>query len=341
MWVMKNRHAHVSRRTFLAGVAGAVAAGAAAWPTSSDASGRELETTRLRMPSTPGICIAPLYVAEDVLRAEGFTDVQYIKVKPDDVENLVASGDADLSVTYGVRLVHRLDSGLPITVVAGVHSGCNELFVTDRIRSLRDLRGRTIAVGVLGGTQHQLVAIVLAHIGLDWRKDVKVEVHTSADAIRLLGEGKIDAFFGLPPEPQELRARKIGRVLLDNGRDRPWSQYYCCMLAANRDFHRKHPVATKRAVRAILKAADMCAQEPDRIARQLVDRQFTASYDYARATLREVGYRVWRDLDPEETIRFYALRMREAGFVKSAPQKLISEGTNWRVLNELRAELKS
>jgi NitT/TauT family transport system substrate-binding protein len=338
---MKNRHAHVSRRAFLAGVAGAVAAGTAAWPTRGDASERELETRRLRMPRSLGICIAPQYVAEDLLRAEGFTDVQYINVKPDDVENLVASGDADVSTTYGVRLVHRLDSGLPITAVAGVHSGCNELFVTDRIRSLRDLRGRTVAVGTLGGIQHHLVAIVLAHIGLDWRKDVKVEVHSSADAIRLLGEGKVDAFYALPPEPQELRARQIGHVLLDNGRDRPWSQYFCCMLAANRDFQRKHPVATKRAVRAILKAADLCSREPDRVARQLVDRQFTANYDYARATLREVGYRAWRDLDPEETIRFYALRMREAGFVKSAPQKLISEGTDWRILNELRTELKS
>ena len=130
-------------------------------------------------------------------------------------------------------------------------------------------------------------------------------------------------------------------MLLDNGRDRPWSQYFCCMLAANREFHRKHPVATKRAVRAILKAADMCSQEPDRIARQLVDRSFTSSYDYARATLREVGYRAWRDLEPEEAIRFYALRMRETGFIKSTPQKLISEGTDWRILKELRAELKS
>ena len=339
---MKHRHAHVSRRTFLAGVAGAVTAGTGGWPRRGDASGRELETTRLRIPSTPGgICIAPQYVAEELLRAEGFTDVQYIKVKPYDIEDVVASGAADLGMTYGVRVVHRLDAGVPVTVVAGVHSGCNELFVTDRIRSLRDLRGKTVAIGALGGIQHQLLSIVLAHIGLDWRKDVKVEVHTSSDAIRLLGEGKVDAFFALPPEPQELRARKIGHVLLDNGRDRPWSQYFCCMLVANRDFHRKHPVATKRAMRAILKAADMCAQDPDRVARYLVDRQFTANYDYARATLREVGYRAWRDLDPEEAIRFYALRMREAGFVKSAPQKLINEGTDWRILNEQRGELKS
>ena len=338
---MRTTPKDLSRRDLLAAVIASGASGVGLKARPAAATTRDLETTRIRLPSTPGICLAPQYVAEDLLRAEGFTDVQYIKVKPDDTDNLVAAGGADLSMTYGVRLVYQLDSGLPITVVAGVHTGCNELFATDRIRSLRDLRGRTIAVAVLGGLQHQLVSVVLAHIGFDWRKDVKIEVHPPADAIRLLGEGKIDALFALPPTPQELRARGIGHVVLDNGRDRPWSQYFCCMLVANREFHRKHPVATKRAVRAILKTADLCSQEPDRVARQLVEGGFTGNYDYARAALREVGFRAWRGLDPEDTLRFYALRMREAGFVKSTPQKLITEGTDWRILKELRAELKS
>ena len=338
---MRTTQTGLSRRDLLTAIIASGASGVAVSARSAAATARDLETTRIRLPSSPGICIAPQWVAEDLLRAEGFTDIQYVKVKPYDIEDAIGGGDADISMTYGLRWVYRLDSGLPITVLAGIHTGCNELFVTERVRSLSDLRGKTLAVGALGGVQHHLVAIVLKQIGLDWQKDVKVEVHPSADAIRLLGEGKIDALLTLPPEPQELRARQIGHVLLDNGRDRPWSQYFCCMLAANREFHRKHPVATKRAVRAVLKAADMCAQEPDRIARQLVDRSFTASYDYARATLREVGYRAWRDLEPEETIRFYALRMRETGFIKSTPQKLISEGTDWRILKELRAELKS
>ena len=46
--------------------------------------------------------------------------------------------------------------------------------------------------------------------------------------------------------------------------DKPWSQYFCCMVAAGRDFVRDYPVATKRAVRAVLKAANVCATEPER-----------------------------------------------------------------------------
>jgi NitT/TauT family transport system substrate-binding protein len=81
--------------------------------------------------------------------------------------------------------------------------------------------------------------------------------------MNLFADGKIDAFLGLPPEPQELRSRKIGHVIVDSAVDRPWSQYFCCMLAGNTDFIHKYPVATKRVLRAILKATDLCVVEPD------------------------------------------------------------------------------
>jgi NitT/TauT family transport system substrate-binding protein len=70
--------------------------------------------------------------------------------------------------------------------------------------------------------------------------------------------------------------------------DRPWSQYFCCMLTGNREFVRNHPVATKRATRAILKAADLCATQPEQVARRLVDRGFTPRYDYTLQTLNDV-----------------------------------------------------
>jgi len=50
---------------------------------------------------------------------------------------------------------------------------------------------------------------------------------------------------------------------------------------------------------------------------------------------------VWREYDPEDTVRFYALRLRELGMIKSSPQKIIADGTDWRFLNELKRELKA
>ena len=113
------------------------------------------------------------------------------------------------------------------------------------------------------------------------------------------------------------------------------------MLAGNREFVRRHPVATKRAMRAILKAADLCASEPARAARLLVDGGFTPRSDYALQTLKDVPYDRWREYDPEDTIRFYTLRMRDAGFIRLTPQKIIAESTDWHFLDELKRELKA
>ena len=92
---------------------------------------------------------------------------------------------------------------------------------------------------------------------------------------------------------------------------------------------RNYPVATKRVLRAILKAVDLCATDPSRIARRLVDGGFTDQYDYAVQTVTELPYDKWREYDHEDTIRFYALRLREAGFIKASPQKIIADGTDW------------
>jgi NitT/TauT family transport system substrate-binding protein len=113
------------------------------------------------------------------------------------------------------------------------------------------------------------------------------------------------------------------------------------MLSGNRDYVRNQPVATKRAMRAILKAADLCATEPERVARQIVDDGFTKRYDYALQTLKDIPYDRWREYDAEDTIRFWTLRLRDAGFIKSTPQKIITENTDWRFLDELKRELKS
>jgi hypothetical protein len=86
---------------------------------------------------------------------------------------------------------------------------------------------------------------------------------------------------------------------------------------------------------------DLCALEPDRAARTLVDRNITPSYDDAIQTMKDVVYTKWREYQPEDTLRFYALRLHEAGMIKTSPQKIIAQGTDWRFLNELKKELKA
>jgi NitT/TauT family transport system substrate-binding protein len=300
-----------------------------------------LETTTVRIVNDGSICIAPLLAAEELLRAEGFTDVLYPKIAAGaQVDEGLARGAADFSVFAPFEHMLALDAGAPVTVLAGVHVGCFELFARQGIDKVTDLKGKTVG---LHATPLSLLTLMAAQVGLDPAKDI--EWVTTADAnvkpLDLFADGKIDAFLGFPPEPQELRARHAGHVLLNTATDRPWSQYFCCMLASNRGYVRKHPIATKRVLRAILKAADLCVTEPSHVARQIVDGGFTARYDYALETLSDVPYDKWREYDPEDSMRFYALRLREAGLIKSTPQKIIADHTDWRFLNELKRELKA
>jgi NitT/TauT family transport system substrate-binding protein len=96
--------------------------------------------------------------------------------------------------------------------------------------------------------------------------------------VELFANGEVDALLGVPPATQELRARHVGHVIGNSALDRPWSQYFCCLLAGNREFVAKYPVATKRVLRAILQAADLCITDPAGVAQRLVDRRFTPNH---------------------------------------------------------------
>jgi NitT/TauT family transport system substrate-binding protein len=180
-----------------------------------------------------------------------------------------------------------------------------------------------------------------AYVGLDPHKEIKYVTYPFAETMRLLADGKIDGFMAWPPEPQELRAKKIGHVIVNTITDRPWSRYFCCSIAGNREFVRKHPVATKRAMRAILKANDICSREPERVVRLLTEKGYTARNDYALEAVKQIPYAKWRNYDPDDTVRFYSLRLREVGMIKLSPQKIISQGTDWRFISELKKELKA
>ena len=304
------------------------------------------ETTTIRLGYWPGYaCLTPQSISEALLRAEGFTDVRF--VPPSDINN-VARGTVDFDMESAPWLVSQVDAGAPLMVLAGVHVGCFELFVHDPIQTIADLAGRKVGIDYLGSAPHMYLSVMVAQVGLDPVRDVEwvgnpIEAVATAEtgSMQRFVNGEVDAFLGFAPEPQELRARKIGRVILNTAVDRPWSHYYCCMAYGHSPFVRDYPVATKRFLRAILKAADICAAQPEIAAQQLVDAGFTDQYEYALQTLSELPYDRWREYDPADTLRFFALRLHEVGMVRSSPNRIIADGADWRFLNELKRELKA
>jgi NitT/TauT family transport system substrate-binding protein len=329
-----------TRRRFLKTLSAAGAVGITDAPRVLAAEGT-LETTTVRL-IKPVVCGAPLYVAEELLRGEGFTDIQYLPSLPGVSDAVrIAHGELDFSMFFAPGLLVQLDRGVAVTALAGVHVGCFELLANEAVQTVGDLKGKSVGVVELRSPPHFFASLIAAHIGIDPVNDIRWVASRSPRPVELFTAGKIDAFLGLPPDPVDLRARHIGHVVVDSIVDRPWSEYFCCMLAGNRDFVQEYPVATKRVVRAILKAVELCAIDPPRATQQFVDRGLNSRYDYVLQTLRELPYDKWRGYDPEDTIRFYALRLRETGFIKSTPQKIIAEGTDWSFLNELKRELRA
>jgi NitT/TauT family transport system substrate-binding protein len=334
-------HMAQNRRRFLATLAATGAAGLVGPPHSSAQDGR-LETTTIRIAKIAGICVAPQYVADELLRAEGFTEISYVLTEPGTAAALaLARGELDFTMNFSPPPIIAIDAGEPITIVGGEHVGCFELFAREGIRSIPDLKGKTVGVQALGSSQYSFMSGMASYVGLDPAKDIRWVTSSSPKPMELFADGKIDAFLGLPPEPQELRARNIGHVIFNSATERPWSQYFCCMVAGHREFVRKYPVATKRFLRAIIKAADLCGSQPEQAARRIVDAGFTPRYDYALQTLKEISYAKWREYDAEDTIRFYSLRLRESGFIRATPTKILADGTDWRFFNELKRELKA
>ena len=234
----------------------------------------------------------------------------------------------------------HLDRGAPIVIVGGIHTGCWELFAQTSIRSLRELKGKSIAAPEKSSRQ-AFVAAMIASVGLDPNRDVTWINHAPDVSMRLFAEGKIDALMGFVPEPQELRARNVGHVLIATETDRPWSQYFCCLAGSTREFVARNPVATKRALRAILKATDLCVSDPSRAADAMFAKNVAPNREYLLQAVKEIGYRKWRDFSPEDTMRFWSLRLGELGFIKSDPNKLLAQGTDWRFFDALRREMKA
>jgi NitT/TauT family transport system substrate-binding protein len=329
-----------SRRSVLASLSGIGAA--ALLPSPSLAAEGPPETRSVRLPKEESICVAPQDVVDDLLRAEGFTDIRHVPLPPGTfVPDAISRGALDFGLNFATVQVVGIDRGIRMKVLAGIHVGCFELFVNDAIGGITDLGGKKVGIRAIGSPEHLFVSVIAANVGIDPKAQIDWVTSGPVRPKQLFIDGKIDAFLGFPPEPQEVRAMRIGRVVVNSAVDRPWSQYFCCMLAGSTDYVEHHPVATKRVVRAVLKAADLCANEPARAARMLVDGAFTPRYDYALQALSELPYDKWREYDAEDTMRFYALRLHELGMIKTNPKRVLADGTDWRFLDELKHELKA
>jgi len=336
-----------NRREFLRGLAMAGAAAAIGLRPEPAASSVEPppETTRLRIRKADPACWAPMYVAEPLLREEGFTDVHYVSGQSqDEAAKMAREGAIDLSPSFSAVLMFNMEQHQPpLKILSGLHTGCYALVGSKPIHSVRDLKGKTGWAGAFKNSgPHIFFSTIVSYVGLDPRTDVNYVWVNKDEAMRLFREGKIDAFISFPPWPHELIEQGIGHLLIDTNIDKPWSQYFCCVVSGQSYFIKKNPIATKRALRAILKANDIVARNPELAARTVIEKKVRNESEYKSVlrALKDIPYGKWREYNPEDTIRFYALRMRDIGMIESNPQQFIDQHTDWRFMNDLKKEFR-
>jgi NitT/TauT family transport system substrate-binding protein len=151
-----------SRREFLGRVTGAVGTGFVGLPAGRAGAEAPPETTTITVGRGSYLCLTPIAVAEELLRAEGFTDVRYI---PDESRPPATApwGDVHFEMGFSASIITHIEVGDPILMLAGIHAGCYELIGTQRVRSVRDLKGKRVAVRNLGGGPH-----ILVHPAFPW-----------------------------------------------------------------------------------------------------------------------------------------------------------------------------
>jgi NitT/TauT family transport system substrate-binding protein len=184
------------RRDFLASASWAAAAGLLGARAAIADEGPP-ETTILRLKRSPTICVAPGQIADDLLRAEGFSDIRYGQVShPGDA---VARGELDFAFETAAWVVSNVDAGQPFMALAGVHTGCYELFAHEPIRTISDLKGKRLGIPEAPGSSgHLLLAVIAAQVGLDPHKDINWITTSSGDFLETFVERKVDAFLGSP-----------------------------------------------------------------------------------------------------------------------------------------------
>jgi NitT/TauT family transport system substrate-binding protein len=157
------------------------------------------ETTTLRFVKyTDGTtCLAPLYIVEDLLRDEGFTEVRYVT---DPGGDYLSHEKADFAQQFIQATIIDIDASKPIVALAGVHPGCFEMFARESIRSIHDLKGKNVSVRY--DFDRVVLSIIVASVGLDPAKDINWIVGERSEKQDLFADGKFDAYLAWPPEAQ-------------------------------------------------------------------------------------------------------------------------------------------
>ena len=281
-----------------------------------------LETTSVRLFKSPSSAsAAPQYVAEELLRAEGFNEIRLCGSAAPDVPQAVARWRGGFQSGASRAIRSGDDRGRrPITILG--RCACRLLRIVranEGIRSIADLKGKSVGLQALGSPA-RLLKLMAAHVGLDPEKDIRGSPIPRSNRSSCSQQGKIDAFLGLPAGAPRTAGPPCRPCHCEYRRGSPVVAVFLLHAGRQPGVRSETPGRDKARPARDLKGRRSLRHRAD-AGRATARRSaaFTAKYDYALQTLSELPYDKWRDYDAEDTVRFYALRLHEAGFDQIEP----------------------
>jgi NitT/TauT family transport system substrate-binding protein len=300
--------------------------------------------TTIRLPKSYAACQSPMLFAREFLHEEGFTDVEYSIQESRYAfwSSSLAEGRVDMAIAFAPDIAYGIDQGLPLVMVGAAHVACYEIYAREDIATVGDLKGHKVGVVARDAQpgDFAFASSVFQYIGMNPGVDVElVGIDPGGLSGGVFDSGQIDALFAYPPAAYSIKTANRGHVLLDSHTDTPWKNELCCFVVTNRAFYEANPVAVRRGLRAILRAVDYANAKPEEAAQRLFDESWVRPLIYAQRAMDQVPYNVWREHKPEDSLRFFVLRLQESGLIGSTPDEIIAKGTDFSYFEELKEEL--
>src|SRR6266480_2730708 len=263
-------------------------------------------------------CEAPIFTAvEKGFFKEVGLDVTLVKCEWANYKDVLALGGFDVTHHLVMYFLKPVEQGLDVKFTGGIHRGCLRVQAVAKgnIRSIRDLRGKSIGVPEMGTPPFIFANRVLGAQGIDPGKEISWIVFPAGELGLALDKGEVDAVANSEPIGSLLLADGKVRNIADQAADVPYKDEYCCAVLVNGKYLAKNPKAAAAATRALLKAAKWVEANPAAAAKLSVEKKYLAStVEQNTIAISHLRY-IPSVSGAEAAVRLAATEMQRAGML--------------------------
>lgn len=204
------------------------------------------------------------FLPAEIARQRGFMreqnlDIKLLLTRSEVDRAALVSGGVDYTLRAGSSFVSAA-RGLPVRIVLlGTMRPFWGLVVRPEVKSVAELKGKSVGVPGFLGSQHVSAKFILKHHGLDPEKDVVYRVVDTGSRIGAVLSGSIDS--SMMDYGEAFRAKKAGLKLIVNAAD--LHGLLAGGLAVNMKKLKEQPDQVRRMLRAMTRALKYIQENPE------------------------------------------------------------------------------